>query len=330
MRKFFIPWFVWRRERRGRMGGATATAYSVFVSALSVTWGRAPSRRRRGRTQTKAVTARNWRALWSTIARPLVWLTGYVYAYAASYNKYILQQKDYLLSVTIRFVHIIQLESFGTNIIMVVHHSATSVTMEVDPPRNANSPDDPKTANGSSENEKANDSESSEDGPLDIGEHYLVRRYDDTWREYGFYTRYSRKSFCEHFLFRLDPAGARNVISVCVLVRAIGAPLVRVRVCVRHWCRCFVYIHNIFPYLYYNITLPGPVSRDWSESERTTLTLTKYCATSRSPATRCNMCVCVFNNNKQYYIVLCIYIRCARALHSFMPKVYNVSFSFRF
>lgn len=68
---------------------------------------------------------------------------------------------------------------------MVVHHSATSVTMEVDPPRNANSPDDPKTANGSSENEKAEDSESSEDGPpLDVGEHYLVRRYDDTWRKY--------------------------------------------------------------------------------------------------------------------------------------------------
>lgn len=67
---------------------------------------------------------------------------------------------------------------------MVVHHGATSVTgMEVDPPRNANSPDDPKTANGSSENEKAEDSESSEDGPLDVGEHYLVRRYDDTWRK---------------------------------------------------------------------------------------------------------------------------------------------------
>ncbi|XP_026810027.1 histone acetyltransferase KAT8 [Rhopalosiphum maidis] len=64
---------------------------------------------------------------------------------------------------------------------MVVHHSATSVSMEVDPPRNANSPDDPKTANGSSENEKAEDSESSEDGPLDVGEHYLVRRYDDSW-----------------------------------------------------------------------------------------------------------------------------------------------------
>lgn len=71
---------------------------------------------------------------------------------------------------------------------MVVHHSATSVTMEVDPPRNANSPDDPKTANGSSENEKAEDSESSEDGPpLDVGEHYLVRRYDDTWRKYTAY-----------------------------------------------------------------------------------------------------------------------------------------------
>lgn len=67
---------------------------------------------------------------------------------------------------------------------MVVHLSATSATMEVDPPRNANSPDDPKTANGSSENEKAEDSESSEDGPLDVGEHYLVRRFDDTWREY--------------------------------------------------------------------------------------------------------------------------------------------------
>lgn len=67
---------------------------------------------------------------------------------------------------------------------MVVHHSATSASMEVDPPRNANSPDDPKTANGSSENEKAEDSESSEDGPLDVGEHYLVRRYDDSWREY--------------------------------------------------------------------------------------------------------------------------------------------------
>lgn len=70
-------------------------------------------------------------------------------------------------------------------IIMVVQHSATSVSMEVDPPRNANSPDDPKTANGSSENEKAEDSESSEDGPLDVGEHYLVRRYDDSWREYS-------------------------------------------------------------------------------------------------------------------------------------------------
>lgn len=131
-----------------------------------------------------------------------MWLTGYAYAYAASYNKHILQQKDHLLSVTIRFVHIIQLESFGTNIIMVVHHSATSVTMEVDPPRNANSPDDPKTANGSSENEKANDSESSEDGPLDIGEHYLVRRYDDTWREYGLYTRYYRGNpFTNTFYF---------------------------------------------------------------------------------------------------------------------------------
>lgn len=67
---------------------------------------------------------------------------------------------------------------------MVVHHSATSVTMEVDPPRNADSPDDPKMANGSSETEKGEDSESSEDGPLDVGEHYLVRRYDDSWREY--------------------------------------------------------------------------------------------------------------------------------------------------
>lgn len=67
---------------------------------------------------------------------------------------------------------------------MVVHHSATSVTVEVDPPRNApDSPDAPKTANGSPETEKGEDSESSEDGPLDVGEHYLVQRYDDSWRE---------------------------------------------------------------------------------------------------------------------------------------------------
>lgn len=70
---------------------------------------------------------------------------------------------------------------------MVVHHSATSVTMEVDPPQNANSPDDPKTANGSSENEKGEDSaeSSTEETPLSMQEQYLVRRrHDDLWREY--------------------------------------------------------------------------------------------------------------------------------------------------
>lgn len=111
---------------------------------------------------------------------------------------------------------------------MVVHHNATSVTMEVDPPRNANSPDDPKTANGSLENEKADDSESSEDvGPLDVGEHYLVRRYDGTWREYRLNKKIHlllRKTRKSVFFRGTDPAGAQRDFCVCVsVVRRVPA-----------------------------------------------------------------------------------------------------------
>jgi len=62
-----------------------------------------------------------------------------------------------------------------------MHHSATSVSTEVDPLIGTN---DTKTTNGSQENEMAEDSVSSENGPLAVSEHYLVRRYDDSWREY--------------------------------------------------------------------------------------------------------------------------------------------------
>lgn len=58
-----------------------------------------------------------------------------------------------------------------------VRDGVPSVTM--DPPIG---PNDTKIENGSSE--EAEDLESSEDGPLDVGEHYLVRRNDNDWREY--------------------------------------------------------------------------------------------------------------------------------------------------
>jgi len=57
---------------------------------------------------------------------------------------------------------------------MDVHNGSTSVTMD--------RPNDTKTENGSPV--KAVNSESSEDGPRDVGEHYMVRRNDDSWREY--------------------------------------------------------------------------------------------------------------------------------------------------
>lgn len=130
-------------------------------------------------------------------------------------------------------------------IIMVVHHNATSVTMEVDPPQNANSPGDPKTANGSSETEKGEDSESSEDGPpLDVGESYLVRRYDDTWREYK-PPPPPQPTFIKTINDgRIPPArarsarpvaGARNVISLRVRKSAhrADANKARSRVCAR-------------------------------------------------------------------------------------------------
>ncbi|KAL4084492.1 hypothetical protein QTP88_023782 [Uroleucon formosanum] len=55
-----------------------------------------------------------------------------------------------------------------------VRDGVPSVTM--DPPIG---PNDTKIENGSSE--EAEDLESSEDGPLDVGEHYLVRRNDNDW-----------------------------------------------------------------------------------------------------------------------------------------------------
>lgn len=233
------------------MGGATARSYSASV----------PGRRRggaHGQTQTKAATARN-RCASARVATAvycgysrrrsysvaLAWLcrlfepiaphTGVPSVFRAESAA----RRTSASAVVV--VHTTQ--SNPARGIMVVHHSATSVTMEVDPPRNANSPDDPKTANGSSENEKAEDSESSDDGPpLDVGEHYLVRRYDDSWRKYTHpgppgrprieHPRESASFSCPPRAcapVRADPAGARNVISVRAGARARCAGRLRVR-----------------------------------------------------------------------------------------------------
>jgi len=65
---------------------------------------------------------------------------------------------------------------------VIVHDGATFVTM--DPPID---PNDTKTENSSSD--KAEDLESLGDRPLVVGEHYLVRRNDDDWREYTHVTQ---------------------------------------------------------------------------------------------------------------------------------------------